>query len=69
MVPSANDPKWTRVLQSESDLSAASLATKILITRLRREVKKTPSDMHAKIADLRAYFEKNAFAQADIALF
>ncbi|WP_439103600.1 hypothetical protein [Celeribacter marinus] len=69
MVPPATDPRWTRVLQSETDLSAASLATKILITRLRREVRNVPADLTAKIGDLRAYFEKNAFAQADIGLF
>lgn len=69
MVPPVNDPRWTRVLQSDSDLSAASLATKILITRLRREVKTAPATLSAHISDLRAYFEKNAFAQSDIAQF
>ncbi|SLN33353.1 hypothetical protein AQS8620_01137 [Aquimixticola soesokkakensis] len=69
MVPTANDPCWTRVLTSEKDLSAASLATKILVTRLRREVKGAPAEMMAKINELRAYFEKNAFALKDLAHF
>ncbi|MGH1367793.1 MAG: hypothetical protein ACRBCL_04195 [Maritimibacter sp.] len=69
MVPGSNDPRWTRILSSESDLSAASLATKILLTRLRREVKSSPSAMGEKIGELRAYFEKNSFAQKDLALF
>ncbi|SFJ91737.1 hypothetical protein [Celeribacter neptunius] len=69
MVPAANDPRWQRVLTSDSDLSAASLATKILVTRLRREARSDPSSISGKISELRAYFEKNAFAQADIAGF
>lgn len=68
MVPAANDPRWPRILNSDSDLSAASLATKFLINRLRREVKGNPSDMTAKIAELRTFFENNAFAQNDIPL-
>lgn len=67
MVPAASDPRWTRILQSSSDLSAATLATKFLVTRLRREVGDTPSTMSAAIAELREYFEKNVFAQKDIA--
>jgi hypothetical protein len=69
MVPAATDPRWQRVLTSDGDLSSASLATKILITRLRREVRNAPAAIQEKIGELRAYFEKNAFAQADFAAF
>ena len=69
MVPAANDPRWQRVLTSDSDLSSASLATKILVTRLRREARNAPATLSSKINELRAYFEKNAFAQADMANF
>jgi hypothetical protein len=68
MVPGPNDPRWTRILQSESDLSAATLATKFLITRLRREVKGSPAEMSAKVAELCEYFRNTPFAQKDIAL-
>lgn len=68
MVPAATDPRWTRILQTTSDLSAATLATKFLITRLRREVQAKPAALSSGIAELREYFEKNVFAQKDIAL-
>ena len=69
MIPDATDPRWSRVLTSESDLTAASLATRILISRLRREVKAAPATQAAKIAELRDFVAKNAFAVADLARF
>ncbi len=69
MIPASSDPCWQRAICNDKDLSAASLATKILVSRLRREMKSEPSTMHQKIAELRSYFEKNAFAKKDIALF
>ncbi|MDV7269301.1 hypothetical protein RYZ20_00125 [Thioclava sp. A2] len=69
MIPDATDPRWTRVLTSESDLSATSLATRILISRLRREVASAPATLAAKIGELRDFVGKNAFAVADVARF
>jgi len=69
MIPDATDPRWSRVLTNESDLSAASLATRILISRLRREVKAAPASLAAKIAELRDFATKNPFAVADVARF
>ncbi|MBE9637586.1 hypothetical protein [Salipiger mangrovisoli] len=69
MIPDPSNPCWRRVLTSEAELSGAVLATKILVTRLRREVSAKPAEMTSKITELRGYFEKNAFATKDIALF
>lgn len=69
MIPDAGDPRWSRVLTSESDLSAASLATRILISRLRREVKAAPGTIGAKAGELRDFVTKNPFAVADVARF
>ena len=69
MIPEANDPRWSRVLTSQSDLSATSLATRILISRLRREVAAAPATLAAKISELRDFVMKNAFAVADLAKF
>jgi hypothetical protein len=69
MIPDPSDPRWRRVLTSQSDLSAASLATRILISRLRREVELTPSSILENVALLRAFFIKNSFAHADFARF
>jgi hypothetical protein len=68
MIPNSDDPRWRRALLSQSDVAAASLATKILISRLRQDVKTRPAEIQSKINELRAFFEKHAFAQKDLAL-
>ncbi|PTV95535.1 hypothetical protein C8J27_104171 [Rhodobacter aestuarii] len=69
MIPDLNDPRWKRVLTNDSDLSSASLATRILITRLRREVADAPATLSAKMGELRDFVAKNSFAVADVAKF
>lgn len=69
MIPEKTDPRWARVLTTESDLGSASLATRILISRLRREVRASPATLVGKIAELRGFIEKNTFAHADLARF
>ncbi|PYF09467.1 hypothetical protein C8J30_10839 [Rhodobacter viridis] len=69
MIPDLSDPRWKRVLTSNSDLSAASLATRILISRLRREVAEAPAALTGKIGELRDFVSKNPFALADAAKF
>jgi hypothetical protein len=69
MIPELADPRWQRVLTSSSDLSAASLATRILIARLRREVADAPAALAAKMGELRDFVVKNPFAAADAAKF
>lgn len=62
MTFTANDPRLKRLLTSTGDLSAAPLATKILINRLRREVQANAGDLSAKMNELREFFTKNQFA-------
>lgn len=69
MIPDLSDPRWKRVLTSNSDLSAASLATRILISRMRREVAEAPGTLAAKMGELREFVAKNSFAVADVAKF
>lgn len=69
MIPAPNDGCWQRVLRSQSDLSNVSLATRLLVSRLRRESASDPASLPGKIAELREFFTKNAFAQGDIAKF
>ena len=68
MIPDTSAPCWHSVLTTEHDISGAILATKALVTRLRREVRARPAALDSKIAELRAYFEKNLLAVKDIAL-
>ncbi|KQB11799.1 hypothetical protein H9N28_12170 [Rhodobacter capsulatus] len=69
MIPDLSDPRWKRVLTGTSDLSSASLATRILISRLRREVAEAPAALAGKIGELRDFVAKNPFALADAAKF
>ena len=69
MIPDLADPRWKRVLTNDSDLSSASLATRILISRLRREVSDAPATLAAKIGELRDFVAKNSFAVGDVAKF
>lgn len=69
MIPDVSNPCWQRALTTEKELGGAVLATKLLVARLRREVKSSPAVLQAKASELRGYFEKNSFAVKDIALF
>ena len=69
MIPEPTDPRWQRVLMSDAEMSRASLATRILLTRLRSEVRRSPADLATKARELQAFYVKNSFAQADVALF
>ncbi len=59
---------FRRTLTSNKDLAEASLATKILVTRLRREVSSQPSSLDKAVGELSAYFAKHQFASKDIAV-
>lgn len=69
MIPNETDPRWERVLTSESNVSSASLATKILISRLRIQVKLNPNALTPAINEFRSYFLNNDFARADVEMF
>ena len=56
-----------QILLSSSDLSSASLATRITVGRLRTEVSSDPSSLSAKIAELSEFATANDFAAADLA--
>ncbi|MEM1381044.1 MAG: hypothetical protein AAGH41_10515 [Pseudomonadota bacterium] len=61
-----NQAVLERALRSDSDLSQASLATKILLSRLRKEVANDPNSIGAQVAELKAFFQKHSFASRDL---
>ncbi|MCI4664876.1 MAG: hypothetical protein MRY74_09160 [Neomegalonema sp.] len=67
-MPNLNDPKWVAAIQNNKDMGKATLATRLLLTRLRQEVKANPGSLREKARELFEFFEKNAFAQKDVAL-
>ena len=62
-----SDDTLKRAVTGNSDLSNASLAGRILISRLRREAASDPSSLPAKVNELRDFISKNAFAANDMA--
>lgn len=62
-----NDHKLQELLTGTTDLSKASLATRIFLTRLRTELRAQPDAVQAKLSEFREYVGKNAFAAADLA--
>lgn len=67
MIPAPNDACWRRALTGEADLGNVSLSTRLLVSRLRREISADPGALSAAIDELRGFFSENASAQADIA--
>ena len=61
-----DDTRLAALLTGSSDLSKASLATRILVSRLRIEVKAKPDTLPAKLQELKAFIAKNAFAGVDL---
>lgn len=56
-----------QILLSSSDLSSASLATRITVGRLRTEVAGDPNSLSAKVAELTEFATLNDYAAADLA--
>lgn len=62
-----SDPRWLKAVQNDGDLGKAQLATRLLISRLRQEVRKNPASAKEKARELFEFMSKNAFAQPDLA--
>ena len=54
-----NDRDLEALLQASTNMPMAGLATRILVSRLRIEVRARPADLAAKLAELKAYLSKN----------
>ncbi|GAA4218236.1 hypothetical protein GGQ68_002418 [Sagittula marina] len=63
---SIDDTTLQNVLTSGSDLSQASLATKILVSRLRVDVASQPADLATALSELKSFIAKYPFAQQDL---
>ena len=67
-VPTKMDPCWKRLLTGQALPEFTSLATKLTVGRLRREVKQQPNALMTAIDEVRAFFASNDFAQRDLSL-
>lgn len=59
MVPSKENPKWRDVLERELTTPLNSFALKMLVTRLRSEVKRDPATLPNSIDELHSFFVRN----------
>jgi hypothetical protein len=64
-LPSPNALK--ALIQSDRNLDSAKLATRILLGRVRIEVRNNPALLDAKVAEFMAFAQANAFAADDLA--
>jgi hypothetical protein len=66
-IPPELDPCWARALTGPEP-QISSLATRLLLSRLRDDVKRDPAAMGACVSQLQAFFQTNAFAARDLAV-
>lgn len=59
--------KLQQLLQSDQDLSHMSLATRIVVGRLRIEVQNSPAALGAKTDELYAFAAENEYAASELA--
>lgn len=62
-----NPSKLKTLIQSEDNISSASLATRILLGRLRIEVRNNPTLINAKVTELMEFVRVNRYAADDLA--
>ncbi|WP_304616099.1 hypothetical protein [Paracoccus sp. (in: a-proteobacteria)] len=63
----ANEDILKRTLSDSGDLKGASLGTRILVNRLRVELRANPTTLSAKLAELKDYIARNPAAAAELA--
>ena len=59
--------KLATLITSDENLAGASLATRILLGRLRIEVRNNPAQLDAKVAELLDFVRRNDYAANDLA--
>lgn len=62
-----NETRLKALITGTSDLSKASLASRVMLNRLRVEVRTNPASLPAKLAELSAFIAKHAYAAEDFA--
>ena len=67
-VPPKTDPRWKRLLTGVAAPDFTSLATKLTVGRLRRDVKQKPVALPVATEEIHTFFVTNDFAQRDVPL-
>jgi len=62
-----NETRLKSLITGTADLSGAGLASRLLLNRLRIEVRHKPATLPEKVAELMAFIAKNPAAAQDFA--
>lgn len=63
------DSALSRIITSQAPIPGASLATRILVNKLRIQASADPSSLGTRIAELSAFVLKNPSVEAELAGF
>lgn len=66
MVPAVADPRWGKIINGASNPEFSALATRLAVTRLRREVQDRTKSLMQATSELHRFFVENTFAQRDV---
>ena len=66
LLPSIDHQLWARLLTGESNPNIKTLATRLIITRLRIEVANDRTVLPRAVQELRRFFAGNQFAHRDL---
>ena len=66
-VPSKTDARWQALLTGSLEPAFTSLATRLLVARLRQEVSRNPAALTRAIDELHGFFTANEFVARDLA--
>jgi len=65
-LPSVDDQLWVRLLTGECNPNIKTLATRLIITRLRIDVANDRTVLPRAVQELRRFFTDNKFAHRDL---
>lgn len=65
MVPANTDPRWAQIVSGARSPEFSVLATRLAVTRLRREVQDRLKSAQQAASELHRFFVDNAFTHQD----
>ena len=67
VIPGVTDPRWGQILTGTRNSEFTVLATRLAITRLRREVQDRVKSLAQAVTELHRFFVDNPFTHRDAA--
>lgn len=64
-VPPKADPRWKRLLTDDPPPELKGLATKLTVSRMRRDVRQDPAALDAALDEIIEFYTNNPFSQRE----